>query len=103
MAGPGRPKTGGRAPGTPNKTTSASRDAIAAFVDGNADRLNGWLDEIYEKNGPRAAFECFSDLLEYHVPKLTRSEVKAEVDVAGEVGIRPQLSREEWLALHKVK
>jgi len=34
-------KTGGRQAGTPNKATLAAREAIAAFVDGNADRLQG--------------------------------------------------------------
>jgi hypothetical protein len=68
-AGPGRPK------GLANKTTVAAREAIARFVDGNADRLQGWLDEIAADQGPAAAFKCFSDLLEYHVPKLARTEL----------------------------
>lgn len=67
--GAGRPK------GLQNKTTVAAREAIARFVDGNADRLQGWLDEIAREQGPAAAFKCFSDLLEYHVPKLARTEL----------------------------
>jgi hypothetical protein len=67
-------KTGGRVAGTPNKATAAAREAIARFVDGNADRLQGWLDEIAEEKGAQAAFDCFSSLLEYHVPKLQRTE-----------------------------
>ena len=67
--GPGRPK------GLPNKSTQAAREAIAAFVDGNADRLQGWLDQVAAEKGPQAAFECFSTLLEYHVPKLARQEI----------------------------
>jgi len=67
--GAGRPK------GLQNKTTIAAKEAIARFVDGNADRLQGWLDEIAADQGPAAAFRCFSDLLEYHVPKLARTEV----------------------------
>ena len=66
--GPGRPK------GLPNKATQAAREAIAAFVDGNADRLQGWLDQIAAEKGPEAAFECFTKMLEYHVPKLARQE-----------------------------
>lgn len=66
--GPGRPK------GLPNKSTAAAREAISRFVDGNADRLQGWLDEIHAEKGAEAAFRCFSDLLEYHVPKLARHE-----------------------------
>lgn len=67
-AGPGRPK------GLPNKTTVLAREAIARFVDGNADRLQDWLDQIAAEEGPKAAFNCFSDLLEYHIPKLARTE-----------------------------
>jgi len=36
--------------------------------------LQGWLDEIHQDKGAEAAFRCFSDLLEYHVPKLARHE-----------------------------
>ena len=68
-------RLGGRAAGTPNKATAAAREAIARFVDGNADRLQGWLDEIHAEKGVEAAFSCFSSLLEYHVPKLQRTEV----------------------------
>lgn len=67
-------KTGGRRPGSPNRATADAREAIARFVDGNASKLQGWLDEIAESKGAQAAFECFADLLEYHVPKLARTE-----------------------------
>lgn len=81
MPNPGKFKKGekrpgqGRPKGCVNKATANAREAIAAFVDGNAHRLNAWLDEIAENDGPKAAFLCFSDLLEYHVPKLSRTEV----------------------------
>lgn len=65
---------GGSRKGSPNKSTAAAREAIAAFVDNNAERLQGWLDEIHAEKGAEAAFKCFSDLLEYHVPKLARHE-----------------------------
>jgi len=71
----GKKTGGGSRKGSPNKATAAAREAIAAFVDGNADRLQGWLDEIAAEKGPQAAFECFSTLLEYHVPKLARQEI----------------------------
>jgi hypothetical protein len=71
----GKKTGGGSRKGSPNKSTQAAREAIAAFVDGNADRLQGWLDEIAAEKGPQAAFECFSTLLEYHVPKLARQEI----------------------------
>lgn len=68
--------SGGSRKGVPNKSTATAREAIARFVDGNTDRLQGWLDEIAadEKQGPREAFRCLMDVMEYHVPKLARTE-----------------------------
>lgn len=79
----------GRKAGVPNKSTTAAREAIARFVDGNAHRLQQWLDEIAEgKMGedgefitlpnPEKAFTLFQSVVEYHVPKLSRAEVKHE-------------------------
>lgn len=78
---------GGSRKGIPNKATANARAAIAKFVDGNADRLNRWLDEIEEKDGPKAAFQCFSDLLEYHVPKLSRTELTGKDGGALQVNV----------------
>jgi hypothetical protein len=64
-----------RPKGSPNKATANAREAIARFVDGNAGRLQGWLDEIHQKEGAKEAYRCFADLVEYHVPKLARTEV----------------------------
>jgi len=71
-----RLRIGGRAVGTPNKSTAKAREAIAAFVDGNAHLLQTWLEEIAtdERYGPKTAFECFMAVAEYHVPKLARTE-----------------------------
>jgi len=55
---------GGRAKGTQNKATATAREAIAAFVDGQASRLEGLLEKIEAKDGPKAAFACLVDLLE---------------------------------------
>ena len=68
-AGPGRPR------GRQNKSTRRAREAIGRFVDANANRLQGWLDEIAKKDGPLAAAKLFIDLVEYHVPKLARTEI----------------------------
>ena len=71
-------KTGGRQKGTPNKSSAIAREAIGRFVDGNVDKLQEWLDEIAAQDGPKVAFQCFTDLLEYHVPKLGRTELAGD-------------------------
>lgn len=84
QAGPGRPK------GVPNKATLDARRAIADFVDGNAHRLTEWLDavaagvkavnaetgeeKVLVAPNPAKAFELFQSVVEYHVPKLARTE-----------------------------
>jgi hypothetical protein len=89
---------GGRPPGSPNRVTKEARAAIADFVDGNAHRLQEWLDrvangvprtdaqgnQIVNDDGdlewivppnPEKAFNLFQTVVEYHVPKLARSEL----------------------------
>lgn len=72
-------KTGGRALGTPNKATRDARQAIALFVDDNAHRLSEWLDRVAEEN-PAKAFELFQSVVEYHIPKLARTEIAGDAD-----------------------
>ena len=36
--------------------------------------MQGWLDQIAVKD-PKLAYDCFMDVVEYHVPKLQRTEV----------------------------
>lgn len=74
-------RLGGRQAGTPNKATSAAREAIALFVDGNAHRLTEWLDAVANGDAqskrepnPAKAFELFQSVVEYHIPKLARTE-----------------------------
>ena len=85
MARDGTKTGGGSRKGVPNKTTQQARAAIADFVDGNADRLQGWLDQIAEgvkdEDGgyvvppnPEKAFTLFQSVIEYHVPKLARTD-----------------------------
>ena len=69
-----------RTKGSPNRATINARMAIGALVDGNISRLEGWLDEIASdpEQGPREAWRCMMDVIEYHVPKLARHELKVE-------------------------
>lgn len=64
----------GKPKGTVNKTTALAREAIARFVDGNIERLQSWLDQI-AADDPKDAFNCFKDVMEYHLPKQQRTTV----------------------------
>ena len=97
MSRDGRKTGGGSRKGRPNRSTEEARAAIALFVDSNAHRLQGWLDQIAEgvrepdqppteenpdgakgewlvSPDPKRAFELFQSVIEYHVPKLGRIE-----------------------------
>ena len=108
-------KGAGRPLGSPNKATTEARHAISLFVDQNAHRLTGWLDQVAEgvkvevlddkgkPNGfeyvvppnPAKAFDMFQSVVEYHIPKLARQEhvgddnkpmvIEHNVDVFGEL------------------
>ena len=77
----------GRPAGVPNKSTTAAREAIAKFVDGNTHRMQEWLESVAngvqdEESGkwivapnPEKAFSMLASMAEYHVPKLARQEV----------------------------
>lgn len=73
-------KTGGRQKGTPNKTTTDVRSAVALLAENNIDRLEGWLDEIAETD-PVKASDLFLRILEYHVPKLARTTMEGHLDL----------------------
>ncbi|MEI6882588.1 MAG: hypothetical protein WCK82_14810 [Bacteroidota bacterium] len=36
----------GRPKGSPNKSTAMAREAIASFVDGNAHKMEEWLEQV---------------------------------------------------------
>ena len=100
MANAGSFRKGEKRPGQgkhgPPKATAAAREAIASFVDGNAERMQGWLDDIAAdpKLGPAAAFDRLMAVMEYHVPKLQRTEHTGENG-----GPVKQVTRVELVAL----
>lgn len=73
MAKGGKREGAGRPKGVANKSTERAREAIAVFVEGNSERLQGWLDEI-AADDPYKAFQCVKDIMEYHLPKLQRTD-----------------------------
>lgn len=70
---------GGRPKGSPNKATAAVREAIAVFAEGNAHKLQEWLDDVASGAGgnrpdPAKAADLYLRAIEYHIPKLARTE-----------------------------
>jgi hypothetical protein len=72
-------KTGGRQKGTPNKSTQEVRDAISLLAQRKAPMLEEWLDRVAE-NDPAKAADLFLRAIEYHIPKLGRTEVVGDED-----------------------
>jgi hypothetical protein len=81
----------GRPKGSPNKSTAAAREAIAQFVDGNAHKMQEWLEQVAigvknEENkfivlpNPEKAFGMLQSVMEYHLPKLARTEHTGDED-----------------------
>jgi len=79
----------GRPAGSPNKSTAMAREAIAMFVDANAHKMQEWLESVAKgvKNdedkyivppNPEKAFGMLQSVMEYHIPKLARTEVTGE-------------------------
>ena len=75
----------GRPKGSPNKSTAMAREAIAMFVEGNTHKMQEWLEQVATgvKNeddkfivlpNPEKAFGMLQSVMEYHLPKLARTE-----------------------------
>jgi hypothetical protein len=66
-------KTGGRKAGVGNKTTVDVRNAIALIAQDNAGNFARWLNEVASEDPAKAA-DLYLKAIEYHIPKLARSE-----------------------------
>ena len=71
----GKTKTGGRAKGTPNVVNRDLRDIVRELIEDNADRIRKDLNALE----PRDRVNAWLKLTEFILPKLQRSELKAEV------------------------
>lgn len=67
-------KTGGRKAGTPNKVTSAAREAFLATFGRLEGDLEGWIRQTAATDPGKAA-DLLIRMAEYHFPKLARAEV----------------------------
>ena len=73
----------GRPKGSPNRATADVRAAIAAFAESNAHKLQDWLNRVAEgsegvKPDPGRAADLYLRAIEYHIPKLARTEVTGQ-------------------------
>lgn len=72
-----RVKGAGRKAGTPNKTTSECKEAISELIAGNMAKMQTWLDKVAEDD-PARAFELLIKMMEFSVPKLSRTVFKQD-------------------------
>lgn len=64
----------GRPKGSPNKATKDVRAAVAAFAQANVEKMTEWLEAVPDEK----KLDLYLRALEYHIPKLARSEHTGE-------------------------
>ena len=65
---------GGSRQGVPNRATADVRQAIALIAQRNVGNFETWLGEVALEDPGKAA-DLYLKAIEYHIPKLARSEV----------------------------
>tara|TARA_R110001632_G_scaffold32213_2_gene83573 strand:+ start:865 stop:1152 length:288 start_codon:yes stop_codon:yes gene_type:complete len=68
----------GNRKGIPNKSTQEIRNAFQLLVESNLDNMKIWLSDVASED-PERALEIILKMSEYIVPKLSRTEIKADV------------------------
>jgi len=77
MAGPGRPKTGGRRKGVKNVVTREKERLIKALCPPGDDPLTFWVHVLKDKNAPyEVRASAARDLAPYVHPKLASIEAR---------------------------
>lgn len=74
----GKSKTGGRKKGVENKATKQRKEIIGEILTAEQDYIPAVLKKLRSKS-PMAYMNAILGLLEYDTPKLSRSEIKAQV------------------------
>lgn len=86
----------GRPAGSVNKATKTFRDTINTLLEGNAENVSVWLDQVAtgggdpDKADPAKALDLLAKLAEFAAPKLSRAEVANADDKAFETVNRVQ-------------
>ena len=65
-------KTGGRAKGTPNRTTAETKELLQAIISKELDKLGGMLEQLE----PNERINAISKLLPYILPKQTEIAIE---------------------------
>ena len=76
---PGNKLSKGRPVGAVNRSTEQMKLTLARAVNNTLDTLTNDLAEIKKKD-PEKAIELALKLMEYTLPKLSRTEMKAEIE-----------------------
>lgn len=79
-----------RPKGSPNKATADVRKAIASFAEKNVPKLERWVAEV-AKTDPGRATDLTLRAIEYHMPKLGRTELTGKDGEALKVSIKIDL------------
>lgn len=83
-------KFGGRRKGTPNKKTEALRARVETLIDDNWEKLQDDLKELTSKE----RVDTIVRLLEYSLPKLSRTEHREVYTVEELLAMTPEQRRE---------
>jgi len=75
----GNKLSNGRPKGALNRSTEMMKVTIARAVDSTLNTLSADLEKI-RKDDPERAIELALKLMEFTLPKLSRTEMKAEID-----------------------
>lgn len=82
-------KFGGRQKGTQNKDTKKLRERVDSLLDDNWDKVVNDLKEL----NPKERIDTYLKLLEYSLPKLSRSEQSVDQNLKGEIRIVREIKR----------
>ena len=69
----------GRPPGSINRSTEMMKLSVARATNKVLDSLPSIMEEMIKKD-PKGAVDLAIKLLEFNMPKLSRTELKAEID-----------------------
>lgn len=81
-----KPSASGRKKGSENKATKDIKEAYKLLIEANLDNMTQWIERIAATD-PDKAIRILSELSEYVVPKLSRTEVKN----SGEITIKSEI------------